>query len=513
MVKKEASERKRRSPPSAPKATLRKIKKSKTVVAPRPHPPLDCSELTCDIHSKRAFEFICIHHECLRELCAICILDHKHHIDEIHPLAEVVQKNLESCEDSKLRELQTSLIKNQQYSIQDLETLETKMKNLLVSTIGNLKEKLLEENQKTMKFLDTYSEIRYRFLQEQKAVEKLDAKSLSCLKTIMKSQRKMKLNKFVIEENLINKQLEKVLTNNITLVAQGCNINSTNRDVPKYLHWFEWDKRDLHLFDVVNYSHRVLKLGVYFKIPPFSRSIIIPDGRIFLMGGEDADNGAKREVYYFNINSMASDNTLHSRANMPHKKYDFSICHLKGFIYAICGKGHDLEVVDTCDRYDVAKDTWTSLARVHKKRYAASAVSAAEIDKIYLFGGRSSQNNQMAEEIEEYSVETNVWTIIQLRNQNAFVPVEVCSAVQVAPGQIIVFGGSDSSVHDTSTTYIFEFPEFRVEKIGSLKKAHVFVNTPFVYGDHVFAIGNEYYVKNRNIHRFSISKHEWDLIY
>lgn len=57
--------------------------------------------------------------------------------------------------------------------------------------------------------------------------------------------------------------------------------------MPKYLHWFEWEKKDLHLFDVVNYSHKIVKLIIAFKIPVFSRSIMIPNGNIYLMGGED----------------------------------------------------------------------------------------------------------------------------------------------------------------------------------------------------------------------------------
>lgn len=41
-------------------------------------------------------------------------------------------------------------------------------------------------------------------------------------------------------------------------------------------------------------------------------------------------------------------------------------------------------------------------------------------------------------------------------------------------------------------------------KTKDLAKPHVFVNNPFLYGNYVYAIGNEYYVKNRNIHRFDI---------
>jgi len=53
----------------------------------------------------------------------------------------------------------------------------------------------------------------------------------------------------------------------------------------------------------------------------------------------------------------------------------------------------------------------------------------------------------------------------------------------------------------------------RIEKKTDLKKAQVFVASPFLYGGYVYAIGNEYYMKNRNIHRFSLSKNDWEFIF
>lgn len=493
--------------------TLRKIRKGAKSKTTKQLIKIDCSELICTKHENRPLEFLCTNSECLNELCSLCLLTHKAHIEEVFPLGELVQRNVEECQHKKFEELQEDLQKSQTAAFKELDVFSEKIKDALSVTIDKMKEQLIREDDKISKYLETYSNIRSKFLHLQTNVNRMDGPSLKSLKEMMRSQRSMNFNSFVIEDNLAKRQFTQMLANNITLVTQGCNPNSTDKDVPKYLHWFEWEKRDLHLFNVVTYSHRVQKLGIFFKIPPFSRSVVIPDGRIFLLGGEDSESGPKKEVYSFNLNSLSTDNSLHPRACMLHKKYDFAVCHHAGFIYVISGKGHNSDIVDTCDRYDVTKDCWTPIARVNKKRYAASAVVVSELDKIYLFGGRSDHNNQMAEEIEEYNIASNTWSIVKLRNPQDFVPVEVCSAVQISPGKIIVFGGSDSSIHDTSMTYVFNCSDSRVERVGSLKKAHVFVTTPFVYGCFVFAIGNEYYVKNRNIHRFNILTYEWDLIY
>ena len=36
---------------------------------------------------------------------------------------------------------------------------------------------------------------------------------------------------------------------------------------------------------------------------------------------------------------------------------------------------------------------------------------------------------------------------------------------------------------------------------------------PFMYGNYVYAIGNEYYMKNRSLHRYVIDKKEWEIIF
>lgn len=87
--------------------------------------------------------------------------------------------------------------------------------------------------------------------------------------------------------------------------------------------------------------------------------------------------------------------------------------------------------MDTCECYDVTKNTWTSIANANKKRYAASATGMSELDKILLFGGRSDAHNLMTEEIEEYDVNKNTWAILKLKQPCEWIPVEVCASIQI----------------------------------------------------------------------------------
>jgi len=253
-----------------------------------------------------------------------------------------------------------------------------------------------------------------------------------------------------------------------------------------------------------------VELDISFKIPSFSRSMILPNGNIYLMGGEEPEYFSRKEVYMYDY--AANDRKLHSKAPMIHKKFDFTLCYLNGYIFVMCGKDSSSEVVDTCEKYNVADNQWTMIAPVKKKRYAASAVGFTN-NKIYLFGGRSDFNNTMVNDIEEFNVDTNEWNILNVKNFNLWNPVEVCACIQIKEDQILVFGGSDARIKDSNNSLLFNVRDYSFEKKSELKKPQVFVNAPFLYKNHVYALGNEYYMKHRNLHRYSIEKEEWEIIF
>lgn len=122
-------------------------------------------------------------------------------------------------------------------------------------------------------------------------------------------------------------------------------------------------------------------------------------------------------------------------------------------------------------------------------------------------------NNSMVDEIEEYNAVTDTWKVVELQNPTLWIPVEICASIQLDEKRVIVFGGSDSQITDSDFCYTFDVEENKIERIDSLKKSQVFVCLPFSYGDNIYAIGNEYYVKNRNLHRFNRKKMGWDLIF
>jgi hypothetical protein len=78
-----------------------------------------------------------------------------------------------------------------------------------------------------------------------------------------------------IETEQISTVLPQILSNNIALINSGYQQNTTGENVSKYLHWFQWEKRDLHLYNIVCNTYRVIKLNITTKVSPFSRSIML----------------------------------------------------------------------------------------------------------------------------------------------------------------------------------------------------------------------------------------------
>jgi Uncharacterized protein conserved in bacteria len=474
------------------------------------NPSLFPEAYKCQEHHSN-IEFIC--QLCLRELCGHCILKHTEHITNIIAIKDVMKEYLEESEDQmkspetllkEIRDVEKNTLKN-------IEETSRKVKDLINNFITNLEEKVERNHQEALDMVESLTELKETALNIVETNDYLHKNDIDLVKTYLNYNHKLTNNQNVLSpltvscDNLIT-EIENSLKSNFKFESY----DTTFSGIPKYLHWFEWGKRKLNLYNIVTNTTHIIDLDIHFKIPSFSRSLILPNGHIYLLGGEEPEYISRREVYMYD--TVANDRKLYPKAPMIYKKFDFTLAYLNGYIYVICGKDNTSEVVDTCERYSIQDNQWNSIAPVRKRRYAASAVGMSN-NKIYLFGGRSDYNNTMVNEIEEYCAIKNEWNILFVRNSNLWNPVEVCACIQIKETEILIFGGSDAHIKDSTSSLIFNIRDYSFEKRGELKKPQVFVNAPFLYKDHVYALGNEYYMKHRNLHRFSLEKGEWEIIF
>lgn len=402
----------------------------------------------------------------------------------------------------------------------------TEFLNFFNKKVTKLKSEIIAQDTKLIENVVS----KETFLQSSKQVScrklDIDEQQLNMLQNYLKSEGinenppvKLEIDNFIGKFGELFDDSVKIVKNGVTLESTDPNVPKVSRQIMQILHWFEWNKKKLYIYDVLTNNSAIIDLQINFKIPSYSRSVLTPVGHIYLLGGEEPELVTRDDVYMYDCTAGAGNCALQvkvtstQQAKMLYKKYDFTCCVLDNFIYVISGRDSTSDIVDRCERYDYVKDAWYSIAPVKRKRYAASSASLAGLKKIFLFGGRSDSNNNMLEDIEEYDVSRDEWNLVTLRDPSVWVPVEVSAMIQIEEDKLLVFGGSDSRVKDTANSYIFNATDYSLEKTDDLKRPQVFVAGPVCFGRKIYAIGNEYYVKNRSLNRFHIDRREWSIIF
>jgi hypothetical protein len=443
----------------------------------------------------------------------MCILDHRDHIDEVKPLEEVMEQHAGSIALLRTKDFKEQIVKMKEETFRELDTFAAQMTAMIFESVNRYKEHLITSDETICATADNIVNFQTFFRNfEESNPSFLSEESLGLVRKCIRDADQYQTNAYVIEEGIILDQFDRLLETHIQALINGYSFNTTLKDVPKYLHWFEWEKKELHLFDIIENSFHVLKLITSFKTAQFCRSLMLPHGVILLLGGQDSTYGALKDVYQFEVAPIRSDVRAVNLAPMVCRKFDFSVCFHEGFVYVLGGKDSDTQIVTSCERYDVRANTWGIIAPLNHKRSGSCAAVVKETTKIYVFGGRTEGVSGMVPEIEEYNIASNVWKTVTLASPQLWTPLENSAAVQIHAGQILVFGGSDIRMEDSNASYIFTPAEAKLVRTGPLKKAQVFVNQAFVTGGQVCIPGNHYYLNSRTVHRFDIRKQTWNIL-
>lgn len=492
-----------------------KIRKQRKQATPPARTPLilDAVELDCQDHPGNVKEFLCLNQECYTELCSHCVLfTHKHHIDEIKMISDLVSQfmNLENFQMGE--KIHRTLAAFQKRNLVKLELVSRRIVDKIQSKVQNIKKKVVEKDFRTLEYFNNTLKNALNISENLQSSKGISFASFMNFVSLLKKKKYGSISQLFVEKNIIITQFEKMLSNFLCVASEAISMNSTHRKIPKLLHWINWEEQIIHLFDVVNNRYRAVEINKNFSVPNNSRSIMVPNGEIFIFGGQEPTFG-RREVFCAKIHERFNEALMKKRTNMPIRKYDFALCYLKDNIYTIGGMSVGLDILDACDRYSIQTNSWTSMARTLRKRHSATAVSIAESNRIVLFGGFFEGNSRTTHTFEVFDVAANKWSNLFIKNPADFQHFEFSGGVQVEVGKILIFGGSESRVHDTTASYYLHYDNNLIEKLPPLKKAHVFFNPPFVFGNQVLAIGSEYFVKQRNVHRFKVDTCEWDILF
>jgi N-acetylneuraminic acid mutarotase len=121
--------------------------------------------------------------------------------------------------------------------------------------------------------------------------------------------------------------------------------------------------------------------------------------------------------------------------------------------YAYSGGGSDNFVpIDGFYRYDPVADLWTTLAPLPQALFDARATYAANVNKIYVFGGLDAGVNVL-NTTYIYDIATDSWTTGATMPEARFFPAVAYYGVN---GKIYVIGGLDNSFLEASQTWEYD---------------------------------------------------------
>lgn len=116
------------------------------------------------------------------------------------------------------------------------------------------------------------------------------------------------------------------------------------------------------------------------------------------------------------------------------------------------GGSNNFVPIDGFYRYDPVADMWTTLASLPQPLFDARATYAANVNKIYLFGGLDASSNPL-DTTYIYDIATDSWSAGAPMPEARFFPTV---AYYDANGKIYVIGGLDASFLEASQTWEYD---------------------------------------------------------
>jgi N-acetylneuraminic acid mutarotase len=228
--------------------------------------------------------------------------------------------------------------------------------------------------------------------------------------------------------------------------GEGLEVNLNNyfqTGVAPTAHYFQPDTKSLSVAELPSGTFRHVELDIPFTIPAYHGSVVIPDGRIFLIGGINADNSESRKTYLYDPHHK----TLVQKNDMSTPRFAFSLTYNKGRIYVFGGINQS-GFLSSCEVYDVAADRWTSAAPM-KVAVAHPSVCVFKGRYIYKFGGYATKTT-LTNTIEKYSIVDDTWTAVNTPSDAKFTVFPLAAAAQINANQILVFGGINNDRKGTT---------------------------------------------------------------
>lgn len=295
--------------------------------------------------------------------------------------------------------------------------------------------------------------------------------------------------------------------NNLTLESAFSRtqslIYSASLDIHNYYIWLEWGSCTIHLLDLKTNAFSTKGIRREYKIPYYSRSLTLPDGRIFISGGKlDLDTSNTYRAWILNIKTCE----VKEIESMKTGRSNHCLVYLHDSIYALGGCNQYNQFTSRCERYCMLSKRWRDIPDSIYEIDSASAVAINHLNIILVFGGRQ-HNGTCNSAIQQFDAMRNCWTIVSIE------PVlsrYLLGAILIPQegSKILIFGGLDNSRNPSLDCYLFDYESSNLCQTGFLNECLTTISPPSLFQDYI--ISSEFLAFNvRHFYRYEIRNKLW----
>ncbi|CAD8063579.1 unnamed protein product [Paramecium sonneborni] len=275
------------------------------------------------------------------------------------------------------------------------------------------------------------------------------------------------------------------LQNNPFMITQKNYLNSSNQ----FLSCFIDQTTYLRIFNIE--SKKWQDVDINFKIPVNHCSITIPNGKIYISGGI---SNSQNQAYI----GILLKNTIQKK-QLQYSRSCHSMIYLEGWIFIIGGILNDGDYTKIVEKYNVENDQVQRCSDCYYKSYKPSLCSFQN-KYIYKFvNSNESGKNEII--LERYAINTNIWEIIQFKNNNSLINIFQSSAcIQINEENILIFGGENEFETSIKKTFLIQIKNdihlIVANDVNQLPKTDEFYNRQIIiYKNQLYVMQN---VKQKN---------------
>ena len=268
----------------------------------------------------------------------------------------------------------------------------------------------------------------------------------------------------------------------------------------KTLHFFQRNKKILNILDLdalaTSQELSFKKFHLNNEIPGFNKSISLPDGQIYLIGGQLTASSSSKcaEIYRFS----ERDVELQQVGTLEIPRSCHGLCAMNEYIYVIGGysKGG---LCDQNERYncltkkserlnDKTKFVQVAYPNICNFRYA-----------IFKFGGIGA-NNILSQTIEKFDCVSEEWETIMVKNSKRTQILMNSACTQINHSDILLLGGQDADERGSKQCLLFKYEKNYPETgyfVDLDSNFSLPSNNGFVHNEGVWYDGQAYFVQNK----------------